>query len=158
MMGALQLIAGTVPGWEPVQLQGAQHPAVFGPRACRMQSGKVAAGCCAWDLLGTRWVGAGTRHWNRSWLCGQEGNEQRGNTTAGASRGNTGRKELVKERVRRRERMRCKVLMSNGSQAGLCPDVHQRTAKHQPLSFSHKLARASSPITKPAMIRSATRS
>lgn len=61
MMGALQLIAGTVPGWEPMQLQGAQHPAVFGPRACRMQSGKVAAGCCAWDLLGTRWVGAGTR-------------------------------------------------------------------------------------------------
>jgi len=43
MMGALQLIAGAVPGWEPVRLRGAQHPAAFGPGACGIPSGKVAA-------------------------------------------------------------------------------------------------------------------
>lgn len=42
--------------------------------------------------------------------------------------------------------------------AGLFPDINQGTAKHQPLSFSHKPARASSPITKAATIRGATRS
>ena len=54
MMGALRLIVGTVPGWEPVQLRGAQRLAAFGPRACGIQGGKVAAGCCAWDPLGAR--------------------------------------------------------------------------------------------------------
>lgn len=157
-MGALRLIAGAVPGWEPVRLWGAQHPAVFSPRACGIQGGKVAAGCCAWDPLGARRDRAGTRHWNWSLLCGWEGNKQKGNTAAGASGGKTGRKKPVKERVRRRERTCCKALMSKGSQAGLCPDVHQGTAKHQPFSFSHKPARASSPITKPAVIRGATRS
>lgn len=154
MMGALWLIAGTVPGWKPVWLRGAQHPAVFGPRAC----GTQGAGCCAWDPLGASGDGAGTHHWNTSSLCGWDRNEQRGNTVAGASRGKTGRKELVKERVRRRERTCCKALASKGLRAGLCPDVHQGTAKHHPLSFSHKPARASSPITKPAVIRGATRS
>lgn len=41
--GTLQLIAGTVPGWQPVQLHGAQHPALLSPRSCRIQGGKEAA-------------------------------------------------------------------------------------------------------------------
>lgn len=54
--------------------------------------------------------------------------------------------------------MHCEAFVSKGSQAGLCPDEHQGAAKHQPSSFSHNRARASSPITEPAVIRGATRS
>lgn len=53
--------------------------------------------CCAWDPLGARGDRTGTRHWNRSSLCGWEGNEQTGNTAAGVNGGKTGRKEPVKE-------------------------------------------------------------
>lgn len=46
MMGALGLIAGAVPGWEPMQLQRAQHPAALHPRA------GWEGGCWAWDPVG----------------------------------------------------------------------------------------------------------
>lgn len=54
MMGALRLIAAAVPGWQPVQLRGAQHPAAFGPRACGIQCGKVTA------VPGIPWEQGGT--------------------------------------------------------------------------------------------------
>lgn len=58
--GTLQLIAGAVTGWQPVQLQGAQHPAVFSPRSCGIQGGKEAAV----PACGAREDGAGICHWS----------------------------------------------------------------------------------------------
>lgn len=49
-----------VPGWQPVQLQGAQHPAVFSPRSCRIWGGKEAAV----PAFGAREDGAGICRWS----------------------------------------------------------------------------------------------
>lgn len=130
MMGALGLIAGAVLGWEPVQLHSAQHPAAFSLRA------GWEGGCCNWDPLG---LGPATG----IGPCFVDGME--------TSRGSKDREERDSE-GENLERMFCKALVSKG------PDVHKGTTKHQPSSFSHKPARASSPITEPPMIRGAAKS
>lgn len=72
MTGTLQLIAGAVPGWQPVQLQGAQHPAVFSPRSCRVEK-RLLCLPLEQERMGGSATGRG------SW----EGNKQRGNTGGG---------------------------------------------------------------------------
>lgn len=81
MMRALRLIA-----WLGARAAApCSAPSSVWPR--RPVGFRVGRWLLCWDPLRARGDWAGTCHWTRSSLCGWEGNEQRGNTAAGLSRG-----------------------------------------------------------------------